>query len=334
MRSVLLGILIVSLARAATVSELMRTVRDAMTSKQTDGEIAALVKTTSLAERLENVAIEQLQFEGAGPRTVEELEWQREQSSRLPAPAALALSNAEPAPPPEEQTRLIERARAVALQYSANLPNFIATETVRRYLKDDGKPWKVRDTLEIDVAYSPDGERYKPLSVNGKPTKKKFGSLGGFISAGEFGSLLRFIYRPESAAKFRWERWGYVRGQRVAVLGFAIDRRHSNYTVSAVKNIFQRYRLVTGAVGLVYIDPESHRTLRFSDGDDGLPPDWPIQETWSVLDYDYAEVGGEKYLLPRRIDMRVVFQKSRGRNITEFANYRKFAAEATVTFEK
>jgi len=45
-------------------------------------------------------------------------------------------------------------------------------------------------------------------------------------------------------------------------------------------------------------------------------------------------VGGQRFLLPRRVDSRVVLKDGQSRNVVEFVNYRKFASEATVTFEK
>jgi len=56
--------------------------------------------------------------------------------------------------------------------------------------------------------------------------------------------------------------------------------------------------------------------------------------TPSVLDYGIAEVGGQPFLLPSRADMRVITKDGQERNVLEFGNYRRFAGEATVNFEK
>jgi hypothetical protein len=331
MRCLIVVLLAVAAVRGETVAELMASVRAAR--ERADAEVAAIVRQARLSERLDDAVVEQLQSEGAGPRTVEELEWRREESRGLPAPNDPALAAPAAAPASEDLTRLVQQARATALRYSATLPDFLCTETVRRYQLPKGKPWKLRDTLTIDVAYSEKGERYKPLTIDGKPTKKPISGLGGFISHGEFGSFLRFVYTLESAAEFRWERWGSLGGRWVAVLAYRIDRKNSHYTVAA-EQTFRKSSILTGAVGLVYIDPETHQTVRFTSGDDGMPPGFPIRETGSTTDYSYVEVAGGKYLLPRRIDTRVLFREERIRNVTEFGNYRKFSADATVTFEK
>jgi hypothetical protein len=54
-----------------------------------------------------------------------------------------------------EQTQTIERAREIALVYTANLPNFISTESIRRSVVPKGsQTWKSEDTLTFDVAFS------------------------------------------------------------------------------------------------------------------------------------------------------------------------------------
>jgi hypothetical protein len=332
MRRLLALLITASALRAGTVAELISAIRTA--NGRPDPEVAAMVRQTTLTERLDDAAIEQLQSEGAGPRTVEELEWLREDSSGLPA-AAISLFDGPPALTADEQSRLIERARAIALEYTATLPNFLCTESVQRFTRSKGKPWKATDSFTMDVGYSAKGgESYKLLTIDGKPTRKSMKDIGGFRSDGEFGSLLREIFRPDAAARFAFERWGKLRGRRVAVFSYRIDRANSKYTVAASTGLFRTHRILTGMLGHVYVDAETAQTLRFGDGDDGLPSTFPIRKTYSVLDYDFAEVGGQRFLLPRRVDLRIEARELRMRNVMEFGNYRKFSSDTTVMFEK
>src|SRR5689334_14747572 len=80
---------------------------------------------------------------------------------------------AQESPSAEEQVRLWERARAMALRYTATLPNFICTETMRRTLRvKHAEAWKTQDTLTLDLAFTDQGESYKLLAIDGKPTRK------------------------------------------------------------------------------------------------------------------------------------------------------------------
>ncbi len=306
---------------AGTIAELTDAVQAGLHAKRPDSEIARLVAQASPTEPLDDAAIDALEWEGAGPLTVAALD-------------ALRDKDLPPAPPAEQRTRALESARQIALRYSAGLPDFICTATVLRYRADPAPPpWNPRDTLTVEVAYSDQGERYRLVAINEKPTRKKLAQTGGFHSSGEFGSLLLHVFAPESATAFQWERWTTLRGRRAYVFSYRINLAHSEYTLN-LGSFLKHLKTRTGMKGLVYIDAESSEVLRVSAEADGIPPDWPVLRSIGLLDYTAAEVGGRVYLLPRRSDSLVVMRNEQVRNVTEFGAYRKFSSEATVTFEK
>ena len=51
-------------------------------------------------------------------------------------------------------------------------------------------------------------------------------------------------------------------------------------------------------------------------------------------DYDFADVGGQQFLLPLRSDVRSREVGYVSWNEVSFSGYRKFAADATITFDK
>jgi hypothetical protein len=317
-----------------SIAGLLTTVREGLRIKRADIIIAGMVHDIKLTERLQDEAIEELQSEGAGPETLEELDRQRDLTRKLGAPAQAAkLFDAPPEPGSEEQSRVLEKARENALQYTAGLPDFLCTEFVRRYEGSKQDEWRPTDTLKMDVAYSEKGERYRLLQINGRPTTKTLREIGGFSSNGEFGSLLKWIFDPKSATDFRWEHWTNLRGHPTYVFSYHIDKAHSQYSLNW-KTFLKTYAGTTGMRGLVYLDRETNQVMRFSDEADGIPSNWPLVRTPAVLDYDYAEVGGQRFLLPRKVDVRVERKDGQSRNVVEFGKYRKFASEATVTFDK
>jgi hypothetical protein len=311
--------------------------RSALRAGNGDIGLARIIDRARLAERLDDAVIEQLQTEGAGPLTLEALDRQRERTRALPTPVQpVHLFDAPPPPSSAAQAEVIGKARELALRYSAGLPDFICTETVQRYLEDKKAPgsWKAHDTLEVAVALSEKGEQYKLLRVDGHPTNKKLESVGGFRSSGEFGSLLKQIFKPDSQTGFEWERWSNLRGHMVHVFAYRIDRAHSKYHLNFRSGPFARYSGNTGMRGLVYIDAAGFEALRFTYEADGIPADWPILRTPAVLDYDVADIGGEKFLVPKHVDSRVIMRNVKSRNVIEFGAYRKFSSEAVLTFEK
>jgi hypothetical protein len=63
-----------------------------------------------------------------------------------------------------------------------------------------------------------------------------------------------------------------------------------------------------------------------------IPPDFGLQEAGTRLDYDYIDVGGQDFLLPLKGRVAMRSGKLLSRNDVEFRLYRKFSAEATISF--
>ena len=316
-------------ASIGNVADLVAAVRAGLKASQADAEIARTVRDARLADRVDFAAIEELQSEGAGPETVEALDRQRWLTESLP-PAALHLFDAPATPSPEQQAAAIEKARTIAIAYSASLPNFLCTEMVHRYHAGTGSQnWKEDDLLKVALAYSDKGERYRLLEINGKPTSKSLNSTGDMWSSGEFGSILGLIFANESAAQFQWERWSILRGRAALVFSFRVDQAHSGYHVA-----WKSKGAIVGLAGKVYLDRETHQVMRLGYEAEGIPATSPILRTFCLVDYEYAEVGGQSFLLPKRADSRVVLKGGQDRNVLSFGAYRKFSGEATVTFDK
>jgi hypothetical protein len=73
--------------------------------------------------------------------------------------------------------------------------------------------------------------------------------------------------------------------------------------------------------------------MRISLEAQDIPPDFPVQQAGTTLDYDYAEIGGQQYILPLRAVVRMRSSKFLSKNEVEFRMYRKFGAEATIKFD-
>ena len=230
-----------------------------------------------------------------------------------------------------EETQIIERAREVALEYTANLPNFICTETIRRsQLPKRSKTWKPLDTIAVDVAFSNQGERYNLLTINGKPTRKSFKVIGGTKSDSEFGTILQWIFQPESLTKFRSERSTDIRGRPTFVFSYRIEQDRSKFEVHWGTH-FQMFAFG----GMVYVDRETNRVLKITAVTSGIPASWPLISFSQEVDYGFAEISGQQFFLPRsmRRANATMQDGSQTRNEMEFGNYRKFNSEATLQFE-
>lgn len=316
-----------------SVNEVIALVRAQIAQKRPDAQVAKEVRKIKLAERLDDQTIEELESEGAGPKTVEELVWQRDQTVALPEPSAALPFKHGPRPSIEDQRAMLSEARRNALEYATSLPDFMCTEVVHRYIAA-GSNWDPKDVLHLKLTYFDHKEDYKLLTINGRPTQKDYEDAGGSISEGEFGSILLQVFELRSATQFRWDHWTTLRGREAHVLSFRVTPEHSTYHL-AYGFVGQggRDSTIVGQDGFVYIDRETHRVLRIWSEANSIPWDFPVRESSTVLDYDFADISGKRYLVPLRADVRIGATEMHTRNVLEFQNYQKFGADATISFD-
>jgi len=315
---------------AGTIENLVRAVRSGMQAHQADEQIARVVDGIRLTERLDDDVLEQLQAEGAGPLAIDALERQRDVSYRLPTPPeSLRLFEAPAAPSAQEQSRALEQAHAWAMQYTANLPNYLCTKEVSRYTKrKDPALWQKVESLTWEVGYADRKDYEKLVAINGQPTKRR--TTQGVMSAGEFGFYMGIIFQPDKETKFQWSRWSNLRGRPTQVFSFYVDQKHAEHGLFLPGN----RRALTALRGFVYVDGETHQITRIIYDADGIPSGFPILDDHTVVDYGYIEIGSEKFLLPVRSRLRMATKNQINRNVTEFTNYRKFTSEVKIEFEK
>lgn len=316
-----------------TVAQLISFVKSSIELKHPDRQVAEYLKKLTLTERLDERTIEDLQGMGAGYRTVEALRALAEASKGLAAPAPQAPKPAPvsiPGPSPLEQKRVIEEARKYALNYVKRLPDFICTQVTRRYVDPTGMEfWQRQDVITARLTYFEQKEDYKVVMVNNKPSDLSYDKLGGSTSTGEFGSMLKEVFEPETEAEFRWERWATLRGRRMHVFFYRVRQSRSRWHVMYE----HKQEIVPGYTGLVYVDRDSHAVMRITLDAENIPPSFPIQQAGSVLDYDHAEISGQQFILPLRAVVRLRVARNLSKNEVEFRMYRKFGAEATIKFE-
>jgi hypothetical protein len=315
------------------VNEVIALVRSQLAENRPDAQVAKEVRKIKLAERLEDQTIEELESQGAGPKTIEELVGLRDRSRELPEPAAALPFKHGPRPPIEEQRVMLSEARQTALAYASSLPDFMCTEVVHRYI-GEGSNWSLKDTLHLKLNYFEHKEDYRLLTINGHPTQKSYEEAGGSISEGEFGSILLQVFEPRSEAQFRWDHWTTLRKREAHVLAFRVTPEHSTYHLAfGIVGQGGRDSTIVGQHGFVYIDRKTNRVLRIWAAADSIPWDFPVQETSTMLDYDFAEISGQKFILPLRADVRIASTQMHTRNVLEFENYQKFGADATISFD-
>jgi hypothetical protein len=249
----------------------------------------------------------------------------------LLVPAAAVQAPADAPPEPAAQDRMLEAMEQYGMQYVASLPNFLCVQVTRQLEAGmHSDRWRKGDTLTSRLSFH-DGQEKRTLElVNGKPAdpmKRHWHTP--LVTEGEFGILLSRVVDPASDATFTWNRWETVRGKRLAVFDYSVDKEHSTLTMqlSDLAKATLAYR------GSVYVDAETGAVWRITDtADSGIPPQLRMQAISTVIDYAETAIGGKPYLLPSAATVAVVTDTGRVRNELEFRDYRKFEAESVIKF--
>jgi hypothetical protein len=227
---------------------------------------------------------------------------------------------------------IIDQAREEAFAFTDTLPNYIVKQYTTRYQSDSSRrgntPWQALDIVTADVVAENGKESYKNVLVNGKPTKDV--EQSGSWSEGEFASTLQAILSPASDALFTNKRSTTIVNRPAYHYDYTIEQPRSSWRVEAGGST---YRPAYG--GAIWIDKETNRVLRIEMSARNVPREFPLDQVESTIDYDFVLIGDKKFLLPTHSEalscMRGTSECTR--NVIEFRNYRKFGADANITFE-
>ncbi len=225
---------------------------------------------------------------------------------------------------------LIEKAREVASDTTEKLPNFVCEQFTTRYMSQTNPPqWTAQDVVSAKVVYEDGKESYQNISVNGRPMKDFFDGENGAWSKGEFGTVLRDLFDPSTAARFHYATEAQIHGISSAVYDYSVEQPRSHWMIQATGQTYN-----PASRGSIWVDKKEGKTLRIESSAVGLPKDFPLDTAETAVDYDYVAIGTHRVLLPVRSE---VLMCQRGspictRNVIEFRNYHQFGADTNVTF--
>jgi hypothetical protein len=310
------------------VSDLVSMLTSALATDRNDKRIAHRLETIRLSERLSEETIGMLKQMGVGRATL------RASPSQDPLSAT-------PAPPDAEQAKILDATRRWSAAYLASLPDFVCTRTVQRHrsflqanggLSDmfaDGR-WVPSDSYSGQAGYVGGRDYYRVESVDGKPSDGSREGLALEGSWGEFGGLMKEILNPSREATFAWDRWEVYRARRMAVFRYAVDVKHSQYSLHP----FAARPVIVAHRGFIYVDPRSGAIGRLILYGTDLEGAAPINAAGSVLDYAEAAIGGASFVLPRSAASYVRTDAGETHEAIEYRNYRKFQSDSTVRFDE
>ncbi|MCU1327237.1 MAG: hypothetical protein JWN34_2607 [Bryobacterales bacterium] len=227
---------------------------------------------------------------------------------------------------------IINAAREAAWQYSDTLPNYIVKQYTTRYQTDAAKgnrtSWQALDVVTSDVVSEGGKESYRNIQVNGKPVKdiEKTGSW----STGEFSTILLNLLAPQTDADFHGKRSSTIVNRPAWRYDYTVEQPNSNWSIHAAS---QQYKPAYS--GSIWVDKQTNRVLRIEMSAKTMPQAFPLDTVESAVDYDFVNIGDQKFLLPTHSEALSCTRGSGDctRNTIDFRNYRKFGADTSITFE-
>jgi hypothetical protein len=243
------------------------------------------------------------------------------------------------------------KVRRYAAEYIARFPDFIATETVRKFhnyqevqvmrgllwvskapgLVVDGR-WHISDSYEADVRYVAGTVSHKKVAAKGEGHHRV-----DRVSLGEFGGMMEEILDSSRAAMLHWDRWQTLGGNRMAVFAYRVPFDTSRFSlccreVRGPDGEPVREYVKTAHRGLVFVDPQSGAVMRLILYGEGLDAGMPMNAAGLVQEYGEVSIGESLYLLPIHSTAYVRVAKFETREEIEYRGHRKFGAETAIGF--
>jgi hypothetical protein len=233
--------------------------------------------------------------------------------------------------PPVDPTIL--KAMEAAESFTETLPNYVCQQFTSRFVSvTHVVSWQAQDVVSAEVVYENGREDYRNLKINDKAVKKGMEELSGAWSTGEFGTLLRDIFSPATAAEFHFRKDSAIAGKSAALYDFKVAREGSHWHIMvASQSVFPPYK------GSVWIDKQNGRVLRIEMQARNMPQEFPLDTVESEADYQYVRIGGtQEFLLPVHAETLSCQRGTNNcsRNSIDFRNYKKYSGEANITFDK
>jgi hypothetical protein len=246
-----------------------------------------------------------------------------------PQPVENAKTVPRPGAPDDD---IIGAARDAADHLSDELPNFIVQQITTRYYSTVAPPqWRVLDVVTAEVASVDGKEDYRNIMVNGKPSNRAVEKTGSW-STGEFQTTLDGLFNPYSAAAFRKSKDDILGGRPAYTYDFSVRLENSNWDIHAPGGS----KATPAYSGTVWIDKDSYNVIRIEEETGPLPASFPFDKAESVVEYGFVPIDGKTYPLPVHSEILTCQRGSSTctKNEINFRNYRKFAADSNVTFDK
>ena len=228
-------------------------------------------------------------------------------------------------------SRELEHARRINLAYAANMPNFVADETAKRYRSATQSPdWRPYDTVESEITFRGRRAVRQQIRRNGKPWDQPFDALPGFKWYEGFETEISPLFDPQCPTTIEYQSRSKVGGRQL------LEYRFNSPVDGCFPFLYFTYQRYNPArTGHVFVDDPGGSVMQVDDEAGGFPADFEFAGREQHFFWDYVKIGANSHLLPVRADFLVVYSSgTRYRVEVEYKNHRHFEASTNVTFNQ
>jgi hypothetical protein len=222
----------------------------------------------------------------------------------------------------------LEHVRQVNLGRAANMPNFVADETAKRYVAPKNNPtaWRLLDTIESEITFHGGDPTRQHTRINGKPWNKPI--IPGIDWNVEFGTELKPLFNPDCPNSFEFEGPQEVRGKQLLAFRFRTPPDGCfGYFGAGDK------RYIPARTGRFLVEDPAGAMVQYEEAADEFPKGFPTTSWKKVNTWDYVKSGDTEYLLPVAVDFVQSFTSGELWHIAvEYKNHRHFEASTHLTF--
>jgi hypothetical protein len=231
------------------------------------------------------------------------------------------------------QLDLMERARTAATSFAAKLPNYICQQTTTRY-NSNATPlnWVRQDVVSAALVYENGKEDYRDIAIDGKvQAGMKMIDIRGNTSTGEFATVLLDVLHASTGAVFKLRSQSTIAGQLQAIYDFQVLQAHSHWSIMTSRGV-----ITPGYRGTLWVNVENARVMRLSWEAVNLPADFMLASMESSVDYDYVDLGAERFLVAKHSEAVLCYRASTlcSRNVIDWKDYHLYQSESKVIFDK
>jgi hypothetical protein len=254
-----------------------------------------------------------------------------------------------------QKSTTLEAVRAYVLSYYQDLPDYTCVqETDRRFNRkadfaamQNPSPglytlppgFYTHSEIEEELNFVGGKETYKVTRVNGsRAANMTHERLGGTISTGEYGSLLRHIFDPETGTSFQSAAPAKLQCRTMNVFTFNVPqlRGYEIYDDELKREFLVAYE------GSVYADAETNAVMRITMKCVDFPSETRLTDAELTLDYKPTELSTRKFILPSHFTL--VWRKRKNETTTpkqfaeeetntgDFRGYHRFKADSKIDF--